>query len=69
MAEQVITKEEKKKVGCETYVLDYNGNLYGKKIRVDFCKFIRAERKFDSLEALTAEVRENIKEIRKYFEK
>lgn len=59
--------EEKKNVGCETHILDYSGDLYGKKIRVDFCKFIRAERKFDSLEALTAEIQKNIAEIREYF--
>ena len=64
------TIEEKEKItNCETHILDYNGYLYGKKIRVDFCKFIREERKFDSIEALTDEIRENIKEIREYFGK
>lgn len=61
--------EKEKFVGCETHILNYSGNLYGKKIRVDFCKFIRAERKFTSIEALTAEIQENIKETQKYFEK
>jgi hypothetical protein len=39
----------------------------GKKIRVDFCKFIRDERRFGSIDELVAEINQNIKEIREYF--
>lgn len=60
-------KEKEKLVNCETHILDYSGYLYGKKIRVDFCKFIREEKKFASIEALTAEINNNIAQIRAYF--
>ena len=60
-------KEETKIVNCETHILDYSGYLYGKKIRVDFCKFIRDERRFGSIDELVAEINQNIKEIREYF--
>ena len=56
-----------KNTNCETHILDYSGYLYGKKIRVDFCKFIREEVKFPSVDALASEIRRNIEEIRKYF--
>ena len=62
------TIEEKEKIAnCETHILDYSGDLYGKNIRVDFCKFIRDEQRFDSIEALTREINKNIAQIRAYF--
>lgn len=60
-------EEAKKIVNCETHILDYSGNLYGKKIRVDFCKFIRDEQKFSSIDALVCEINKNIAQIREYF--
>ncbi len=59
--------EDVKRTSCETHILDYNGYLYGKKIRVDFYKFIRAEIKFPSVEALSEEIHRNIADIREYF--
>jgi riboflavin kinase/FMN adenylyltransferase len=59
--------EKKKVIGCETHILDYSGDLYGKKIRVDFCKFIREEKKFASLDELVTEINKNIAQIREYF--
>ena len=62
------TIEEAKKItNCETHILDYSGYLYGKKIRVDFCKFIRDEQKFSSIDALVCEINKNIAQIREYF--
>ncbi len=59
--------ENETQANCETHILSYSGDLYGKKIRVDFCKFIRDERKFASLGELTEEIQKNISEIREYF--
>ncbi|MCX7898867.1 MAG: bifunctional riboflavin kinase/FAD synthetase [Methylocystis sp.] len=36
----------------EVFVLDFDGDLYGKAVEVAFYGFIRAEEKFDSIEAL-----------------
>ena len=38
--------------GVETYLFDYNGDLYGRKLRVEFLEFERPEQKFESLEVL-----------------
>jgi riboflavin kinase / FMN adenylyltransferase len=40
----------------ETFLFDFDGDLYGRMIEVAFVKRIRSEAKFDSLEALTAEM-------------
>jgi len=44
----------------EVHLPDFDGNLYGKQIRVNFVKRIRGEIRFDSLEALSAKIAEDI---------
>ena len=39
-------------VTVEPWILDFDGDLYGQKLRVEFFRRLRDERKFDSLEAL-----------------
>ncbi len=40
----------------EVHLFDYLGDLYGKKLDIDFIEFMRAEANFDSLESLTAQI-------------
>lgn len=40
----------------ETFVFDFSGDLYGKTVDVAFVAFLRGEAKFDSLEALIAQM-------------
>ncbi len=40
----------------ETHLLDFDGDLYGREIEVDFMHFIRDEVKFDGLDALKAQI-------------
>ena len=57
------------RVTVEPWLLDYEGDLYGKSITLLFYAFLREEKKFDSLEDLKAEIRENAQQTRKIFEK
>jgi riboflavin kinase/FMN adenylyltransferase len=41
----------------EVHVFDFEGNLYGRRLDVEFVARLRDERKFEDLEALTAEMR------------
>jgi riboflavin kinase/FMN adenylyltransferase len=41
----------------EPHFFDFSGDLYGQVIEVDLISFIRPEQKFDSLDALTAQMR------------
>lgn len=43
----------------ETWISEFSGDLYGKKIPVELLDFIRPERKFDSLDQLKNEILEN----------
>ncbi|EYE88183.1 hypothetical protein Q428_09130 [Fervidicella metallireducens AeB] len=36
----------------ETHIFNFDGNLYGKEIKIEFLKFLREEKKFDSVENL-----------------
>lgn len=56
-------------VRAESWILDFDGDLYGRFIELRFYKFLRPERKFPSLEELRTEILKNGEETRKYFEK
>jgi riboflavin kinase/FMN adenylyltransferase len=40
----------------EVFLLDFDGNLYGRQIEVEFIDFIRGDRRFDGMEALIAQM-------------
>lgn len=44
------------KVTVETYLLDVSVDLYGQSMRLGFVEWLRPEEKFESLEALTAQI-------------
>lgn len=54
-------------VTVETNLLDYDGQLYGVRVRVDFLAFLRDETRFTSQEALAAQIRRDIDAARAYF--
>ena len=54
-------------VSVETFLLDFDGDLYDKTIRVEFCRRLRPERKFASPQELKAEIQRNIQQTRDYF--
>lgn len=57
------------RVTVEPWILDFEGDLYGKTILLEFYSFLRPEKKFDSLEDLKAEIQKNALQVRKFFEK
>ena len=52
---------------CETHLLDFNGDLYGKSIEVSFLKRLRPEQKFSSLNDLRAAISRDITAAKTYF--
>ena len=51
-------------ITVEPWILDYTGDLYGREITLEFYRFLRPETKFDSLEALRAEIYRNADQTR-----
>jgi riboflavin kinase/FMN adenylyltransferase len=47
----------------ETYLLDYDGDLYGKKITIEFVRKVRDERRFPSAEQLIVQMRKDVQEV------
>lgn len=51
----------------EVYVFDFSGDLYGKEVEVEFIAWIRGEEKFESLEALVAEMNRDKEKARAWL--
>ncbi len=47
------------RVNCETYIIGYEGDLYGKRLTVEFLRHLRRERKFADVHELTAAIRQD----------
>jgi len=51
----------------EVHVLDWNGDLYDRRVRTAFVARLRDEQKYDSVEALIAQIRRDIADARTYL--
>ena len=54
-------------ITVETWLLDFDGDLYGQTIRVEFFHHIRDEVRFDSLDALKTQIQTDAQATRDYF--
>ena len=54
-------------ITVETWLLDFDGNLYGQTLRVEFFHHIRDEVRFDSLDALKAQIHADAESTRRFF--
>ncbi len=55
-------------ITVEPWLLDFEGDLYGKELSLIFHAYLRPEKKFGSLEELRAEILENAVQTRKLLE-
>lgn len=54
-------------VTVETWIQNYSGDLYGQRLEISFYKKIREEKQFATLDALTAQVKQDAAQVREYF--
>ena len=54
-------------VTVEGFILDFDGDLYGQELRMEFFHFLRPERRFSSTQALAEEIARNAAQTREYF--
>jgi riboflavin kinase/FMN adenylyltransferase len=49
----------------EAYILDFDGDLYGSQLRLEFLERLRGERRFDTAEALIAQMHRDVEQTRR----
>ena len=54
-------------ITVEACLLDFEGDLYGKSLRLEFFEHLRDEVRFDSLDALKAQIAADAEATRRYF--
>ena len=53
---------------CETHIFDFDGDLYGRKIKVEFFKYLFGSVKFDSLKELSRMITDSANKSRIFLE-
>lgn len=62
------TVDNGNEITVESWLLHYHGDLYGEILRVEFCKFLRPEQKFATVDELIAAVKHDGEEAERYFQ-
>jgi len=57
------------KMSLEVHVIDFNADLYGRHVHVEFFHKIRDEHKFENLEALKVQIEKDVQAAKDYFKK
>ncbi|MDL2234910.1 bifunctional riboflavin kinase/FAD synthetase [Christensenellaceae bacterium OttesenSCG-928-L17] len=57
-----------KKISIETNLFAYEGNLYGKRVRLAFHRYLRGEKKFENKEQLAAQIARDVAQAKLYWE-
>jgi riboflavin kinase/FMN adenylyltransferase len=59
---------DQERPSIETYVLEFEGDIYGREIRIELLRRLRGEERFDSVDALKARIAADVDAARAYFE-
>ncbi|MER3446640.1 MAG: riboflavin biosynthesis protein RibF [Candidatus Dadabacteria bacterium] len=52
----------------ETHIIDFRGDVYGKMMRIEFVDRLRDERRFESVDALIAQISRDVERAKEIFE-
>jgi riboflavin kinase/FMN adenylyltransferase len=58
---------DKQTPNVEAYILDFNQDIYGKDVMIEFAARLRDELKFDSIKALVEQIQRDIARVREFF--
>jgi len=61
------TVDDSKNVTAETHILNFQRNLYGHQIRIEFYKRLRPEVRFDNVDDLKAQIQKDCEAASEYF--
>lgn len=56
-------------ISVENHILDFNDDIYGIEINIEFIERLRSEKKFDSVNDLISQIKEDTVAVREYFAK
>lgn len=56
------------RVSVESFILDFDGNLYDRQVRIEFYGFLRPERRFACVDELKAQILHDAESTRAYFQ-
>ncbi len=54
--------------GAETFIFDFDGDIYGKTVKTEFIKYLRGEKKFSTLDELTAQISKDSENARRIID-
>ena len=57
------------KLLLEAHLFEFNQNIYGKELTVEFLTFIREEKKFNNFDLLTKQIQKDIQLVKTYHSK
>lgn len=58
--------DREQQVTVESFVMDFEGDLYGKQMKLELVKYLRPVQKFSGLEGVLEQVKKDIMEAKKY---
>ena len=58
--------DQDQKVTVESFIMDFEGDLYGRQMKLELVKYLRPVRKFSGLEGVLEQVKKDIAEAKKY---
>lgn len=61
------TVDRNAELSCETHILDFSGDLYGQIVSVALLRFLRPERRFESIDALSVRIHQDVETVREIF--
>lgn len=64
-----VTFEPNRPLTVEVYILDFSADIYGEEVKVLWHDYLRDEKKFDSIDALIAQLKQDELDTAYYFEK
>jgi len=62
-----VDREAEPRVTVESYIIDFDGDLYGQEIRVEFYRYLRPEVRFEDVGDLKAQIQRDVEEARRHF--
>lgn len=54
-------------IAVEAYILDFNREIYGEKLTISFLKRIREEKRFDTVDSLIVQIKEDVELTQEFF--